>query len=177
MSENLACHSLQTECLSFPLCCISVGQIHPRRLKSDLLKKLLASISIQKFWWLSIAQFIMKEFSFYFSYSIFVIWVIFLFSFFLFSLLSLCLCASDYARQWFYLENISSYSLGFIWSWTIRAVDEKARIQLEPSHQWNQKMIIKLMQDACPWYKTYVLVRGETNKWFADISIVSLCQN
>ena len=29
------------------------------------------------------------------------------------------------------------------------------------------------MQDACPWYKTYVLVRGETNKWFADISIVS----
>ena len=33
MSENLACHSLQTECLSFPLCCISVGQIHPHRLK------------------------------------------------------------------------------------------------------------------------------------------------
>ena len=66
MCKNLACHSLQTEYLSFPLFCISFGQIHPRRLKSDLLKKLLASISIQKFWWLSMAQFTMKEFSFIF---------------------------------------------------------------------------------------------------------------
>ena len=33
------------------------------------------------------------------------------------------------------------------------------------------------MQDACLRYKTYVFAWGETNKWFADISIVSLCQN
>ena len=33
------------------------------------------------------------------------------------------------------------------------------------------------MQEACLRYKTYVFARGETNKWFADISIASLCQN
>ena len=33
------------------------------------------------------------------------------------------------------------------------------------------------MQDACLRYKTYVFAWGETNKWFTDISIVSLCQN
>ena len=33
------------------------------------------------------------------------------------------------------------------------------------------------MQDACLRYKTYVFARGETNKWFADISFASLCQN
>ena len=33
------------------------------------------------------------------------------------------------------------------------------------------------MQEACLGYKTYVFARGETNKWFADISIASLCQN
>ena len=42
--------------------------------------------------------------------------------------MSLFWCASDCTQWWFYLKNISSYSFGFIWSWTIRFVNEKARI-------------------------------------------------
>ena len=71
MCKNLACHSLQTEYLSFPLFLHLIWPDSPPQIKKWPVEKVVGicvktELAIQKFWWLGIAQFIMKEFSFIF---------------------------------------------------------------------------------------------------------------